>query len=445
MRHPEDIGAYHILEVLGEGGFGVVYRAEHRTPGIAARQGQVVVKTLHPHLAAIAEYRERFEREADLLAVVDHPGVVKLIDLISENETVALVLAHVPGEELTTQMHDWRDPKRLLGLLESLAAILDHLHDLLPEPVVHRDLKPSNVLVSDEGRPVLIDFGIARAGSSEYTRTGAGMGTIHYMAPEQYTDAKRVDGRADIYALGMIAFQLLTGDFPWETGLSDYRVLQKKDTADLDLTRARDAEGVFRQVLDPLPEERFQRASAFVVALTSALPRKVSRPPVIVTTVPPTQRWSPPQRPVVDDLSEVYVVDNLQGIAPDEVRWAILEAFGRLEIRTRVTDFRLPELVEECAQSGYRQSTIRTFVTARMCVNSPNPEFLLFPDLERVGRGTYRRIGSLPDEPEPKPFESKAPPRSLSAIMRDREAMVVYFVGFGILFFLLILAVARAL
>ncbi len=271
MDHPKRIGVYTILGVLGEGGFGVVFRAEHQNEDIASGQGQVVIKTLHPHIAVLPEFRDRFQREADLLAAVDHPGVVPLLDLIAENETLALVLELVPGEELAEKLDDFKDVDRLVGLVEGLAATLDHLHALTPEPVIHRDLKPSNVLVTPEGKPVLIDFGIARAGASRHTLTGTGMGTVHYMAPEQYIDAKRVDARADIYALGLIAFQLLTDGLPWEAELSDYQILRKKHDGELELSATGNAREVFEQVLAPRREDRFQGAGAFAAALRQAL------------------------------------------------------------------------------------------------------------------------------------------------------------------------------
>jgi len=278
VTHPETIGAYRILEFLGEGGMGLVYRAEHRTVALARRQGPVVIKTLHPQLARRPEFRERFEQEAEVGAAVDHPGVVRYLDLVADQDTVALVMAFVPGRELADQLDDWREPERLVSLLGQLAETLDHLHGL-PEPVIHRDLKPSNVLVASDGRPVLIDFGIARAGASQQTRTGTGMGTVHYMAPEQYIDAKRVDARADVYALALIALRLLTGALPWDEELSEYKVLQKKDFGQLDLGLAGPAQEVFEQALAPKLEDRFARASAFVTALRGSLGVDAATPP----------------------------------------------------------------------------------------------------------------------------------------------------------------------
>ncbi len=271
MSHPETIGAYRILGVVGEGGMGVVYRAEHRTPGVAERQGPVVLKTLHPHLARRAEFRARFEQEAEICARIEHPGVVRFIDLILDRETAALVLAYVPGEPLNEQLEAWREPQALVGLLEQLAATLDYLHTRSPNPVIHRDLKPSNVLVTPGGKPVLLDFGIARAGASTLTQTATAMGTPDYMAPEQELDAKRVDRRTDVYALGVIAFRLLTGTLPWEEGLSWSAIFFRKDRGNLDLAASKEAAHVFEHALAPSPEDRFRTASALVSALRTAL------------------------------------------------------------------------------------------------------------------------------------------------------------------------------
>ena len=138
VSHPETIGAYRILEFLGEGGMGLVYRAEHRTASLARRQGPVVIKTLHPHLARKAEFRERFEQEAEVGSAIDHPGVVRYLDLVEGQDTVGLVMAYVPGKGLDECLDDYRDPQRLIPLLEQLASTLDYLHGL-PEPILHRD------------------------------------------------------------------------------------------------------------------------------------------------------------------------------------------------------------------------------------------------------------------------------------------------------------------
>ncbi len=265
MSHPETIGAYRVLGVIGEGGMGVVYRGCHRIQAKAARQGEVALKVQHAQLARIPELRQRFEREAELGMALDHPGVVKVFDLIDTTELVALVLECVEGSELEDLEPDRPEALRIL---EQLAETLDYLHD---QGVVHRDLKPGNIRVRPGGQPVLLDFGIARTPESSHTRTGLGMGTPAYMAPEQFLDAKSVDARADVYALGMIAFRLLYRQFPWPEDLSEHRVLVLKDDGTLDLKAAGSASEVFRQALSQRPQERFARASAFVSALTSAL------------------------------------------------------------------------------------------------------------------------------------------------------------------------------
>ncbi len=273
-----------------------MYRAEHRTPNLARRQGPVVLKTLHPHLARRAEFRERFEQEADICAAIEHPGVVHFIDLILENDSVALVLALVPGIPLDQQLDLYReDPTRILELLSPLAQTLDHLHTLEPKPIVHRDLKPSNILVTPEGKPVLIDFGIARAGTSTLTRTATAMGTPDYMAPEQELDAKRVDGRADVYALGVIAFRLLTGSLPWESGLSWSALFIRKDRGQLTLAPSNEAVHVFEVGLAPDPDDRFRTATAFITALRSAL--LDDRPPAPEPTPTPATTPKPSERP----------------------------------------------------------------------------------------------------------------------------------------------------
>ena len=310
MTHPENIGPYRILEHLLEASQGQIFLAEHYTPNLAKTQGRLVVKTLHPHLARRSEFRARFRREAETGSRIEHPGVVRYVDRIDEEDTVAVVMAFVPGRNLDEMLDSYREPRPTLTLLSALAQILDHIHRLNP-PVAHLNLKPSNVRITPEGRPVLLDFsdarldfGAARRGSSSGKAAAPLMDTPDYAAPEQELSAEGVDGRADVYALGILAFRLLTGNLPLPEGLSWSETFVRKAKGELNLAGAGDAQAVFKQVLAPKPKDRFARASDFVAALAAALSVRPDDPPAEDAPVVAAQ---PSPRPRARRLATTFV------------------------------------------------------------------------------------------------------------------------------------------
>ena len=224
-----EVGAYRLLGLIGEGGMGAVYRGRHRSDTIAERQGgDVAVKVMHPQYARNPDYRDRFEREASLGLKLDHPGIVKVHDLVVDGGNLALVMDFVDGRPLSDFIGVAVGPipwDRAWPLFQKLLEAVGYAHD---QGVVHRDIKPENILVSPDGEPHVIDFGIAKDLDSSGTRTGTGMGTVEYMAPEQYTDAKAVDRRADIYSLGMILYEMLAGRLPWDADAPQFEILEQK-------------------------------------------------------------------------------------------------------------------------------------------------------------------------------------------------------------------------
>ncbi len=202
------------MGLVDKGGMGRVLRARHRTEVIAQRQGgDVAVKVMHPNLAAKPNFRERFEQEATVGLRLSHPGIVKVHDLVVDGDVLALVMDLVDGLPLNQVFAGRKVPESQVG--ELVRQIAEALHTAHEAGVVHRDLKPANVMLDGGGRARVLDFGIAKEhGGGQGTRTGTGMGTIAYMAPEQYRDAKRVDRRADVYALAMMAYEMLAGQLP---------------------------------------------------------------------------------------------------------------------------------------------------------------------------------------------------------------------------------------
>ncbi len=211
MQQPEKIGRYEIKSELGRGGMATVYR------GYDPRfQREVAVKVLPPELLhSDPQFRMRFEREARIIAQLEHPSIVPVYDVGEENEQPYFVMRYMSGgslsERIKAGLHTVEEAVRIL---EQLAPGMDEAH---AKGIVHRDLKPSNILFDSKGVPYISDFGIAKITEAQAGAvTGSAIiGTPAYMAPEQATGELTIDGRADIYALGIILFEMLTGKQPY--------------------------------------------------------------------------------------------------------------------------------------------------------------------------------------------------------------------------------------
>jgi tRNA A-37 threonylcarbamoyl transferase component Bud32 len=213
----EIFGQYEITGVIGEGGMGVVYRARD-----TKLQRDVALKVLPldtAHLADTAQNEEllkRFMREANAAAGLDHPSIIDIYNLDTKDDVYYIAMRYVEGRTLSQLMREEGPlpPERAAHLMDQLASALDYAHQ---RQIIHRDVKPANVIVGPDDRVTLMDFGIAKAPSKEkLTRVGQVMGTIEYMSPEQF-QGKPVDARADVYALGVILYQMLTGELPFSS------------------------------------------------------------------------------------------------------------------------------------------------------------------------------------------------------------------------------------
>lgn len=200
---------YRVEQELGEGAMGRVYRARH------VRVGRTVaIKVLHPHMLREVGAVERFEREARLAARLHHPSVAAVLDF----DDGIMVMEHAPGRPLVEVLGAAMASERAIAILRQLLVGLDHAHAM---GLVHRDLKPENIMIDERDRTCIVDWGIAvlREGSDDETRRltsqGLVLGTPMYMAPEQ-AKGETVDHRCDLFALGVIAYELLAGAPPFE-------------------------------------------------------------------------------------------------------------------------------------------------------------------------------------------------------------------------------------
>jgi predicted Ser/Thr protein kinase len=204
---------YEVMRLLGRGGMGAVYLARDRS-----LDRLVAIKVLPPEAAGDPESRERFRREARTAAKLTHPNIVPLLAFGEVDEMLYFVMGYVRGESLADRLR--REAKvpaeQARRIVREVADALDHAHR---QGVVHRDIKPDNILLDDEtGRPMLTDFGVAKARASGATLTGTGMivGTPTYMSPEQASGARELDGRSDLYSLGVLGYAMLAGHAPFE-------------------------------------------------------------------------------------------------------------------------------------------------------------------------------------------------------------------------------------
>jgi serine/threonine protein kinase len=272
----DSVGAYRILGDLGRGGMGVVYRGKHRTAAIAKRQGgEVAIKVLHSQYAQDEAFRDRFEREASMGLKLDHPGIVKVHDLVIDGGNLALVMDLAEGRPLSEVIGKETGPipwERAWPMFKQMLEAVAYAHE---HNVVHRDIKPENVIVSPSGQLKVLDFGIAKDMEGGKTKTGTGMGTVDYMAPEQYTDAKSVDQRADIYALGMTLYEMLAGRLPWESSATEFQVMTVKSRGDFPPPTDFYPEiperivQVVKSATAVKPAKRIKSVAAFVSALES--------------------------------------------------------------------------------------------------------------------------------------------------------------------------------
>lgn len=250
----QTLGPYQLQVCLGAGGMGTVYRAT-----TMATHQTVAVKVLYPHLALQPDLVARFRREADLLCQLDHPAVVRGLGHGHESGLHFLVMEFVDGLTLETRLAAGAiaaDEARTIAV--QIATALEFAHG---QGIVHRDLKPANVMLTPQGAKVL-DFGIAGTLFAEHTLTqsDAVIGTFNYMAPEQRQGGQRVDGRADLFALGVIVYRMLTGQLPIGTYAPPSALVSG-------LSRRWDR--LISRALQPLPGQRFQTAADMSRELTA--------------------------------------------------------------------------------------------------------------------------------------------------------------------------------
>ncbi len=280
--------AYEITEEIGSGGMATVYRAYQ-----PSMDRHVAVKVIRSSILHDPSLRERFQREARLIARLEHPHLLPVYDFDSDHEPPYIVMRYLEGGTLKQVQQRGGIPRdELLYILQQLAGALDYAHR---QGVVHRDLKPSNVMIDKEGNAFLTDFGIARASGAEKDLTGTGLmiGTPGYMAPEQARGDGQIDKAADIYSLGVMAFEILTGRQPYESESAFDVILAHMNSPiprasewQRDIPKSVDA--VLARALAKAKADRHPTATAFVEELAKALKLKPSSAPAALQSMTQT-------------------------------------------------------------------------------------------------------------------------------------------------------------
>ena len=374
--------AYELGPELGRGGMAIVYRATD----IRLRR-DVAIKVLPPEMAFRTDVKRRFLREAETAAQLDHPNIVPIYSVDERGGLVYFVMALVDGENLSARLMRGRPPvdetRRILG---DVADALAYAHS---RGVIHRDIKPDNIIIRrEDGRALVTDFGIARAAEadSHLTATGVAVGTPAYMSPEQALGERDVDGRSDIYSLGIVAYQMLAGDLPFTASNTPAMMMKHVNELPRPILQVRPdvppglAAAVERAIAKG-PDERWQDAAAFRDAIMNEgaapwlLETRTMRAPgggpgsagarsfaagppsmhpsVPPARVPPRTAYSPPS-PTIPQLPELPLpeqpplpyLDSLRGAgrrgrrSRRERKQDSLETFAAKPIEQRIILFR---------------------------------------------------------------------------------------------------------
>ena len=290
----QNLGKYRVLEPLGRGGMARVYRAYH--PQL---DRYVAIKVLRSDLVDEEQFLARFKREARAVASLRHPNIVQVFDCDVENDAYYMVMELLEADNLAMRLEDYdtHDERMAWGeMVRVLLDVLDALAYAHGEGMIHRDVKPANILLTRRGQAVLTDFGIAQiVGGTRYTVSGALMGTLSYMAPEQGLEGQ-CDARSDVYSLGIVFYEMMIGEPPFdaETPLA---ILMKHVNDPLPLPRQKDPtipvpfERVVLKALAKRPEDRYQSAEGMAQALRQAaaevgveVPGRVGQSPASFST-----------------------------------------------------------------------------------------------------------------------------------------------------------------
>jgi len=409
---------YELGPELGRGGMAIVYRATD----LRLRR-EVAVKVLPPEMAFRTDVRRRFLREAETSAQLDHPNIVPIYSVDERGGLVYFVMALVDGESLAARLS--RGPAGVEEARRILRDVADALAYAHSRGVIHRDIKPDNIIIRrEDGRALVTDFGIARAAEadSHLTATGVAVGTPAYMSPEQALGERDVDGRSDIYSLGIVAYQMLGGELPFTAANTPAMMMKHVSETPRPLLQLRPdippgLAAAVERAIAKRPEDRWQDAASFrdavvnegvapwlletrtmrspgpggreVRPLTSEPPplSPAQRPPPTAYP-PPAPTAPPPPDPSLAERPPLPYLDSLRGArrrGRRQRREDSLEAFAARPLEQRIVMFR-----RNLAGTG---ATVATLAGINF-VTSPHFPWFLFAALG-MGANIARQWSSL--------------------------------------------------
>jgi serine/threonine-protein kinase len=283
------LGRYEILEELGRGAMGQVFRGRDPQIGRIVAIKTINVAALDPVI--VDEFRQRFFREAQAAGQLSHPGIVTVYDVGEDPDSGVpyIVMEHIEGKTLEQIGRAARMAReQALELVRQVAEALDYAH---ARQIIHRDIKPSNILVTADAHAKITDFGIAKVKTAQFTTTGQVLGTPQYMAPEQLT-GQGVDGRADLFALGMILYWLLTGEKPFSgesMATLTFKIVYSEPLAPTKLNPGlgADTDYVINRALAKDPNRRYQRGREFADDVDDLLAGRSPRSRSVLRTPAP--------------------------------------------------------------------------------------------------------------------------------------------------------------
>jgi len=260
---------YEIKSLIGEGGMGAVYMAEHLQVN-----RKVAIKVLHPKFLKNEEIKQRFKNEAATLSHLHHPNIVGLFDYLEDETGLYLIMEYVDGVQLDDYISNTTGPmpeEKAIPLMKQILSAFAYAHE---KGIVHRDIKPANIIISQTNEVKILDFGIAKilGESNNMTKTGTQMGTVYYMSPEQ-VQGKKADIRSDIYSLGVTFYQMLTGVNPYQSLTTEYEVYTKIVKEDLPPANqiypgvSAYLVSILKFTLEKDPDLRFQNCTEILKAL----------------------------------------------------------------------------------------------------------------------------------------------------------------------------------
>lgn len=386
------LGIYEILDEIGKGGMATVFRAYQPTVG-----RYVAVKVIHRAIAADSTALERFQREARLIARLEHPHLLPVYDYDGAYDPPYIVMRYLEGGTLKEVLDNGQLPLGDINhIMRQIASALDYAHR---QGVIHRDIKPSNIMIDPEGNAFLMDFGIARMIESGegLTQSGFAVGTPGYMAPEQGMGMENIDRRADIYALGVMVFQMVTGQMPF--------------TAETPLAV------VMKHINDPVPSVR-QYDPTLPQALDDAISKAMAKKPEL--------RYST-ATDFADDISRA-VGKMTVSLRPDALKRAAAESVARIHQQREQTRDQIEATMAEFEASRLSRTSQPPPSPPRVTAAQP----LVVEDADTVLTPTDQQIAKAgqpqtPTPPMPPPAAAPPPPsgRSRLPIMLAAAAAVV--------------------